>query len=114
MKEPPDAKARIASPQPDTADAPDQILTGSQATKRLGVPLSTIRSLVRDGILRATSISNGAVGLRESEIQRYLDRSKRTTQSDLAGPQSIEELLRVLTERSSRSRIRKTLNIATV
>jgi excisionase family DNA binding protein len=90
MQEPLDAKGKVASPQPGTGDAPDQILTGSQATKRLGIPLPTIRSLVRNGTLRATSMPNGAVGLRESEIQRFLDRSERTSQAVLAGPQSVD------------------------
>jgi hypothetical protein len=37
MKEPPDAKRRVVSPQPHTTVASDKILTGSEATKRLGV-----------------------------------------------------------------------------
>jgi excisionase family DNA binding protein len=115
MKEPPDAKGRVVSPQPDTTDAPDKILTGSEATKRLGVPLSTIRSLVRDGSLRATSMTNGAVGLRESEIQRFLGQSDRTAQADLADPPWLDGLLRTAhTEGSPRSQIKKTLSTAMV
>ncbi len=115
MKEAPDAKGSVASPQPDTADAPDQILTGSQASRRLGLPLSTIRSLVRDGTLRATSMASGAVGLRESEIQRFLDQSARTAQADLADPQCIDGLLRTAhTEGSPRSQIKKTLTTVRV
>jgi len=143
MKEPPAAKGRVVSPQPDTTDASDKILTGSEATKRLGVPLSTIRSLVRNGSLRATSMAKGAVGLRESEIQRFLHRSEGTAQADLSDPQSIDGLPRNVhtegdrfertlqpdlatqqciegllrnshTERSPRYRIRKTLSTAMI
>jgi hypothetical protein len=115
MKEPPHAKGSIASLLPDTTYAPDQILTGSQAIKRLGLPLSTIRSLVRDGTLRATSIASGAVGLRESEIQRFLGQSERTAQADLADPQGIDGFLRTAhTEGSPRSQIKKTVSTVMV
>jgi len=115
MREPPDAKGRVVSRQPVNTDASDKILRGNEATKRLGVPLSTIRSLVRDGSLRATSMANGAVGLRESEIQRFLNRSERMSRADLADPECLGGLLRnAQAHGSPRSRIEKTLSTGTV
>jgi excisionase family DNA binding protein len=95
MKEPPEAKGRVVSTQSDPTDAAaDKILTGSEATKLLGVPLPTIRRLVRDGSLRATSMANGAVGLKESEIRRFLVQSERAEPADLDDPESMNWLPR--------------------
>ena len=67
-------------PPPDTTDPADKIFTSSQAAKRLGIPLSTLRRLVRDGTLWAVRMKNGEVGLTESEVQRFLDRFEKPAQ----------------------------------
>jgi excisionase family DNA binding protein len=100
-------------PQPDTTDASDKILTGSHAAKRLGIPLSTLRNLVRYGTLRATSIENTEVGLKESEIQRFLDQFTESAPIELADPKSIEGSLRTEPPaRSPRSRVNNTVYTA--
>jgi len=72
-----DARMEGSVPQQDSTDPPDKILTGAQAAKRLGLPLSTLRRLVRDGTLWPTPMENGKAGLRESEIQRFFERAGR-------------------------------------
>ena len=67
-------------PSPDTTDPADKILTCSQAAKRLGIPLLTLRRLVRDGTLWAVRMKGGEVGLTESEVQRFLDRFEKPAQ----------------------------------
>jgi excisionase family DNA binding protein len=69
-------------PQPD-ADG-DKILTVSQAAKRLGIPLSTLRSMLRYGTLQAIPMENREAGLRESEVQRFMDRFDKPAQPVLA------------------------------
>lgn len=66
----------MGSEQPDAgiADAFDKVFTVNQAAKYLGLSPSTLRRFVREGTLWATSMENGALGLRESEIQRFIDR----------------------------------------
>jgi excisionase family DNA binding protein len=64
----------------DPTDPADKILTCSQAAKRLGIPLPTLRRLVRDGTLWAVRMKNGEVGLTESEVQRFLDRFEKPAQ----------------------------------
>lgn len=66
--------------QLDISDTSDKILTGAQAAKRLGLPLSTLRRLVRDGTLWPTRMENGKAGLLESEIQRFFERVGRAAQ----------------------------------
>lgn len=61
-------------PPPDTTYPADKIFTCSQAAKRLGIPLSTLRRLVRDGTLWTVRMKNGEVGLKESEVQWFIDR----------------------------------------
>jgi excisionase family DNA binding protein len=65
---------------PDTTDPADKIFTCSHAAKRLGIPLSPLRRLVRDGTLWAVRMKNGEVGLTESEVQRFLDRFEKPAQ----------------------------------
>jgi len=67
-------------PHPDPPDPSDKIFTFSQAAKRLGIPLSTLRRLARDGTLWATAMENGGVGMSESEIQRFIDRFGKSAQ----------------------------------
>jgi excisionase family DNA binding protein len=67
-------------PPPDTSDPADKIFTCSQAAKRLGIHLITLRRLVRDGTLWAVRMKNGEVGLRESEVQRFIDRFEKPAQ----------------------------------
>lgn len=67
-------------PPPDAIEPVDRIFNCNQAAKRLGVPLSTLRRLVRDGTLWATAMEDGAVGLKESEIQRFIDRLRSQLQ----------------------------------
>lgn len=59
---------------PDATDLGDKIFDVSQAAKRLGIHLSTLRRFIRDGTLWPTRMQNGELGLRESEIQRFIDR----------------------------------------
>ena len=65
---------------PETTDPAEEIFTFSQAAKRLGIPLITLRRLVRDGTLWAVRMKNGEVGLTESEVQRFLDRFEKPAQ----------------------------------
>ena len=88
--------------QPDTNVPAEGILTGSEAAKRLGMPLTTLRRLVRDGTLWTASMENGAVGLRESEIQRFRGQSVTSAQVELASPESIEASQRTVPAASSR------------
>jgi excisionase family DNA binding protein len=67
-------------PPPDTTGPADKILTFSQAAKRFGIPLPTLRRLARDGTLWATAMKNGEVGLRESEVRRFIDRFEKPPQ----------------------------------
>ena len=64
-------------PPPDTTDPADKIFTCSQAAKRLGIHLVTLRRLVRDGTLWSVQMKDGEVGLTESEVQRFIDRFKK-------------------------------------
>lgn len=99
--------------QPDANVPAEEIFTGSEAAKRLGMPLTTLRRLVRDGTLWAASMENGAVGLRESEIQRFSDQSETLAQVELANPKSIEASLRTApTARSPRCRTKNSVNNA--
>jgi excisionase family DNA binding protein len=102
-------------PQPDTTDASDKILTGTHAAKRLGIPLTTLRNLVRYGTLRAVSMENTEVCLRESEIERFLHQFTKSSQIELADPKSIEGSLRTESPgRSPRSRTKNTVYTAPV
>jgi hypothetical protein len=101
--------------QPDTTGPAEEIFTSSQAAKRLGIPLSTLRNLVRYGSLRATSMENTEAGLRESEIQRFRDRFAESAQIELADPKSIEGSLRTESpEHSPRSWMKNTVYTAPV
>jgi len=64
----------------DSIDPADKLLSGSQAAKRLGIQLCTLRRLVREGTLWATPMGGGRVGLRESELQRFIDRFEKLSQ----------------------------------
>jgi len=64
---------------PDTTDPADRILAFSQAAKLLDVQIATLRRLVREGTLWATRMKNGELGLRESEIRRFIDRFEKPT-----------------------------------
>src|ERR1700678_689518 len=74
------ARMEVTLPQLDSTDPSDKILTGAQAAKRLGLPLSTVRRLVRDGTLWPTPMENGKAGVRESEIQRFFERAGKVAQ----------------------------------
>ena len=67
-------------PQPGITDSSDEIFTGSQAAKCLGIPLSTLRRLIRDGTLWTTPMTNGGMGLSKSELQRFIDRHEKSAQ----------------------------------
>jgi len=53
----------------------EKIFTSGQAAKRLGIPLLTLRRLIRDGTLWPTLMEDGSVGLSESEIQRFFEKA---------------------------------------
>ena len=76
----PSAEGGSSLPPPDTTDPADKIFTCNQAAKRLGIPLGSLRRLVRDGTLWAVRMSDGELGLRESEVQRYIDRFEKPAQ----------------------------------
>jgi excisionase family DNA binding protein len=76
--------------QPDTND---RILAGSEAAKCLGISLSTVRRLVRDGTLWVTVMENGEVGLRDSEIQRFIHQMETPAEVVLAEPTLMSALL---------------------
>jgi hypothetical protein len=71
----------------------DEIFTVNQAARSLSIAVSMLRRLIRDGSIWATSMDNGAVGIRKSELQRFADQYGRPAQMELADPQSIAELL---------------------
>ena len=77
--EQPGAEGGSSLPPSDTTttDPADKIFTCSQAAKRLGIPLLTLRRLVRDGTLWAVQMKDGEVGLTESEVQRFIDRFEK-------------------------------------
>jgi excisionase family DNA binding protein len=75
--EQPGAEGGSSLPPPDTTDPADKIFTCSQAAKRLGIHLVTLRRLVRDGTLWSVQMKDGEVGLTESEVQRFIDRFKK-------------------------------------
>lgn len=72
-----DAEGGSNLPLAKTNEPADRIFTCSQAAKRLGISLSTLRRLVRDGTLWPTPMKNGEVGLAESEVQRFIDRFEK-------------------------------------
>jgi excisionase family DNA binding protein len=77
-----------------TQDMPhDEIFTVNQAARAIGVAVSMLRRLIRDGSIWATSLENGGVGIRRSELQRFVEQYGRTPQMELADPKSIEDLL---------------------
>ncbi len=63
-------------PPPGDVRPADRVFTFSEAAKRLGIHLSTLHRLVRDGALWGAQMKNGQMGLRESELQRFICRSK--------------------------------------
>jgi len=86
-----------------TTDSSDKILTSGQAAKRLGIPLSTLRSLVRYGTLRTISLENGQEGLRESDLQQILKQFEKAEQVELADLQTVDALRSGRTEGLARS-----------
>ena len=70
-------------PSPDTTGPPDKTLTYSEAAERLGIRLSTLRRLVRDGTLWPTPDEKRRVGITESEVQRFIDRFEKPAQKGL-------------------------------
>ena len=72
-------------PQTVTTDSSEKILSSGQAAKRLGIPLSTLRSLVRYGTLRTTSMENGQEGLRVA--RECKDKEIRLAITDVIMPQ---------------------------
>jgi excisionase family DNA binding protein len=55
-------------------------MTGRHAAKRLGISLTTLRRLVREGSLWTVPMNAGGVGLSESEVQRFIDRLDKPVQ----------------------------------
>ena len=92
-------------PESDTTEALDKIVTVNNAAKRLGVPPSMLRNLVRYGTLRADPATNGTLVLRESEIQRFLELFGKMRQTELADPEDINASIHAGSSQSKMKRM---------
>jgi excisionase family DNA binding protein len=52
--------------------SPDPILTIKEAAQRLGISINTLLRLIRETTIWADTKQDGEVGVRESELRRYL------------------------------------------
>jgi len=103
----PDLRKGTNLPQSDATESSDKILTANSAAKRLGVSPSTLRNLVRYGALRADPTADGTLVLRESEIQRFLDRYEKMPQEESSDPNGVDIYVPVAqSSRSHQSRMR--------
>ena len=52
---------------------PDRILTIKEAAERLGCPAEVVTRLVRDTTIWGTKMDDGGWGIKESELQRFIE-----------------------------------------
>jgi excisionase family DNA binding protein len=56
---------------------PDRILTMHEAAERLGLPIGTVARLVRETTIWGARMHDGQWGIRESELQRFIEAMQR-------------------------------------
>jgi excisionase family DNA binding protein len=56
---------------------PDRILTIQEAAQRLGCPAEVVTRLVRETTLWVTKMDDGGWGIKESELQRFIEAMQR-------------------------------------
>lgn len=54
---------------------PDTLLTVRQAAERLSIDVSTLRRLIRRGVLPHVRPTQGSVRVKASDVQKHIDRS---------------------------------------
>jgi excisionase family DNA binding protein len=57
---------------------PDRILTIKETAERLACPAEVVAQLVRETTLWGTKMDDGGWGIRESELQRFIEAMRRT------------------------------------
>jgi excisionase family DNA binding protein len=56
---------------------PDRILTIKEAAERLGCPAEVVTRLVRETTIWGTKMDDGGWGIKESELQRFIETMQR-------------------------------------
>jgi excisionase family DNA binding protein len=56
---------------------PDRILTMKEAAERLACPAEVVAQLVRETTLWGTKMDDGGWGIKESELQRFIEAMQR-------------------------------------
>jgi excisionase family DNA binding protein len=56
---------------------PDRILTMKEAAERLGYPAEVVTRLVRETTIWGTKMDDGGWGIKESELQRFIEATQR-------------------------------------
>jgi excisionase family DNA binding protein len=56
---------------------PDRILTMKEAAERLACPAEVVAQLVRETTLWGTKMDDGGWGIKESELQRFIEATQR-------------------------------------
>jgi excisionase family DNA binding protein len=56
---------------------PDHILTIKEAAERLGCPAEVVTRLIRETTIWGTKMDDGGWGIKESELQRFIEATQR-------------------------------------